>query len=266
MDKLCLNWSGYDANIREHFRKLREDQRLSDVTLVSDDGQHIQAHKIILSTGSNFFADIFMRTNHSNMLVYLKGISSDKLEPVIDYIYNGEVFITQEQVEVFMETGKELLVKDLEGELSGIAENTTEIGQRYDNYKDEKIFTDTVGEDYDTVANVGEEIIQPKTINEVCQEIYEMMGKNEGVWKCRICGKTGTHKQTIKNHAEIHMEGISYSCHVCSKTFSNRNCLNVHISGIHSELFSCDICGKTGMNRKSYRKHKQRTRGCKGSV
>ena len=76
MDKFCLNWNGYDANIREYFKKLREDQRLFDVTLVTDDGQHIQAHKIILSAGSNFFSDIFVKSNHSNMLVYLKGITS----------------------------------------------------------------------------------------------------------------------------------------------------------------------------------------------
>merc|ERR1719209_599159 len=126
MDKFCLNWNGYDANIREHFKKLREDQRLFDVTLVTDDGQHIQAHKIILSAGSDFFSDIFMKSNHSNMLVYLKGISSDKLEPLIDFIYNGEVFITQEQVKVFIETGKELLVKGLEGEMTGMEENTNE--------------------------------------------------------------------------------------------------------------------------------------------
>merc|ERR1719153_490290 len=126
LDKFFLNWDGYDANCREYFRKIRDDQRIFDVTLVTDDGQHIQAHKIILSAGSNFFADIFMKSNHSNILVYLKGISRDKLEPVIDFIYNGEVFITQEQLQVFIEAGKELLVKGLEGELTGIAENTTE--------------------------------------------------------------------------------------------------------------------------------------------
>ena len=74
MDKFCLNWSAFDANIRECFRQLRENQRLFDVTLVTDDGQHMQAHKVVLSAGSNFFRNIFMKGNHSNMLVYLKGI------------------------------------------------------------------------------------------------------------------------------------------------------------------------------------------------
>jgi len=113
MDKFCLNWNGYDTNIRESFRKLREDQRLFDVTLVTDDGQHIQAHKIILSAGSIFFSDIFMKSNNSNMLVYLKGICSDTLEPVIDFIYNGEPFTTQEKLKEFIEAGKELQVKGL---------------------------------------------------------------------------------------------------------------------------------------------------------
>ena len=63
MDKFCLNWNGFDENIREYFKKLRCEQRLFDVTLVTEDGQQLQAHKIILSAGSNFFNDIFMNSN-----------------------------------------------------------------------------------------------------------------------------------------------------------------------------------------------------------
>ena len=48
-----MKWNEFDTNIREYLRILREDQRLFDVTLVTDDGQHIQAHKVILSAGSN---------------------------------------------------------------------------------------------------------------------------------------------------------------------------------------------------------------------
>merc|ERR1719158_913603 len=124
MDKIFLNWNSFEKNIREYFRKLRKGNRLFDVTLVTEDGHHMQAHKIILSAGSHFFNDIFQKTNHTNMLVYLKGISSENLEPVMDFIYNGELFITQEQIKMFIETGKELQVKGLEGELTGISENT----------------------------------------------------------------------------------------------------------------------------------------------
>jgi len=258
MDKFCLNWNGYDANIRESFRKIRENQRLSDVTLVTDDGQHIQAHKIILSAGSNFFNDIFMKSNHSNMLVYLKGISSDKLEPVIDFIYNGETFITQEQLKMFIETGEELQVKGLKGELTGVDENKIKITkkpheyeQNYDNYDTEKVFTDSP-----EVAKMNEANLQ-STNAELSLQINEIIEKNEGVWGCKICGKTATKNSNIRNHAEMHIEGMSHTCHICSKTFTNRPCLSKHVSDIHSELFSCDICGKTGMARIAYRYHKR---------
>ena len=56
----------------------------------------------------------------------MKGISSEKLEEVLDFIYNGEVSIGQEEIKVFIEAGKELQVKGLEGELTGVVENTGE--------------------------------------------------------------------------------------------------------------------------------------------
>ena len=67
-----------------------------DVTLATDNGQHIQAHKMILSAGSNFFSDIFMKSDHTNMLIYLNGISSVELEQVTAFLYNGETSIAQE--------------------------------------------------------------------------------------------------------------------------------------------------------------------------
>ena len=136
MDKFCLKWNSFEENIRNYFRKLREDQRLFDVTLATDDGQHIQAHKVILSAGSHFFSDIFEKSNHTNMLVYLKGINSEKLEQVLDFIYNGEVSIGQEEIKVFIETGKELQVKGLEGELTCIGGNTAEESNSYQDTDD----------------------------------------------------------------------------------------------------------------------------------
>jgi len=123
MDKFCLNWNGYDTNIRESFRKLREDQRLFDVTLVTDDGQHIQAHKIILSAGSHFFSDIFLKSNQTNMLIYLKGINSVQLENLLDFLYNGEASVGQEELKEFLETGKELQVKGFEAYVAGVGES-----------------------------------------------------------------------------------------------------------------------------------------------
>merc|ERR1712179_55178 len=238
LDKFCLNWNGYDANIKESFRKLREGQGLFDVTLVTDDGQEIQAHKIILSAGSNFFSDIFIKNNHSNMLVYLKGISRDKVEPVIDFIYTGEVFIAQDKLKVFIETGKDLQIKGLEGEVTGISENMSEMPINpqekelgHDDHENGKV---TTGSTKNTVAKMDEGKSQLRKNNELDLQIDEMIDMIEGVWRCKICGKTTSTNQKIRRHAEIHIEGMSHACHICNKTFTTRNNLTTHIYRNHS--------------------------------
>ena len=107
MEDICMRSNNSQKDIVNFIRNLRENEKLFDVTLVSGDGQQIQSHKIILAAGSIFFNDIFMKSNHNNMLIYLKGISSAQLEPIIDFMYRGEAFITQDELKQFLETGKE---------------------------------------------------------------------------------------------------------------------------------------------------------------
>merc|ERR1719318_1577124 len=99
---------------------------LFDVTLATDDGQHMKAHKMILAAGSDFFSDVFQKTDHNNMLIYLKGISSAELENIADFLYNGEANIFQGELTQFLETARELKVKGLQGDLQVIGQNEAE--------------------------------------------------------------------------------------------------------------------------------------------
>ena len=279
MAKYCLKWNEFETNIRDSFKKLREDERLFDVILATDDGQHIQAHKMVLSAGSNFFSDIFMKTNHSNMLIYLKGISSDELEPVIDFLYNGEAFIDQTNLETFLGTAKELQIKGLLDKLEGIGENIVDNL----NIRNQNIEHISESENYEKIENqerivnsnteleespdkqdsawVKADFIMPalNTNQEMSTQIKKMIEKIEGIWKCKVCGKTGTKKFNIQSHAETHIDNVSHTCQICSKTVSTRHNLQKHISYIHSELFSCDLCEMTRMNRMAYQNHKRRS-------
>ena len=97
------------------------------------------------------------------------------------------------------------------------------------------------------------------TNNEIDLQIEQMIDKNEeGLWNCKVCGKTLSKKYNVKRHAETHIDGMSHVCHICSKIFPNRPNLQSHIYDNHSELSSCDICGKSGMNRAVNRDLKRR--------
>ena len=53
-------------------------------------------------------------------------------------------------------------------------------------------------------------------------QIEKMIERNEeGRWKCKVCGKIAKRTQT-KRHAETHIEGLSYSCPMCSKSCSTK--------------------------------------------
>merc|ERR1712129_560131 len=201
------------------------------------------------------------------MLIYLKGISSAELEPVADFLYNGEAFITQEYLKTFLATAKELQIKGL---LVGLGENTKKtkktteqseekvnVSENFENIADEVGILDPLEElvasfDNGEATLVKTDNSRSAMINkdvELDFQIKEIIEKNEGLWRCKLCGKTSTGKSNAQRHAETHIDGVSHACHICNKTFSTRPCLQSHISRQHSDLFSCDICGKTGMNR-----------------
>ena len=110
----CLKWNEFEENIRNSFKSFRSEGKLFDVTLATDDGHQVQAHKVILSAGSDFFKNIFSEYNQSNMLIYLKGISRTDLENVTNFLYNGETLVTQQDLNSFLETAQELKVTGLQ--------------------------------------------------------------------------------------------------------------------------------------------------------
>ena len=68
-----------------------------------------------------------------------------------------------------------------------------------------------------------------QNIEEIDQTIEEMMEKVDGTWKCMTCGKMFKNKCHVKEHVEIHIEGLNFPCQFCDKTFRSRHSLRDHI-------------------------------------
>jgi len=111
-EKFCLRWNDFESNISVAFRELREDKDFFDVTLACDDEQ-ISAHKVILSACSPFFRNILRRNPHQHPLLYLKGVKFTDLQAVLNFMYNGEVNVAQEELNSFLAVAEELRVKGL---------------------------------------------------------------------------------------------------------------------------------------------------------
>ena len=278
MEKFCLRWNEFEFNVKDCFKKLREDQRIFDVTLATEDGQETKAHKIVLSAGSDFFSDIFSRNNHPNMYIFLKGVGQSQLEKITDFLYYGEASIAHDEMQLFFETSKLLQVKGLQGKVQDIGQTIQEelrpqyeytINEEYENVyhgtKNNIVNQETIVESFNPLhGSVNETFeggkIRIKANKELDHQIEEMVEKTEdGKWKCNICGKIATLKKQSKNHAETHIEGLSFFCDICNKACSTRQYLRQHKYDYHTGgVFSCNICDKTGMSRAVFREHNAR--------
>ena len=118
-DNFCLRWNDFAENVSGAFKDLRAENDFFDVTLAcSDSGARtLQAHKVILSACSNFFKTTFrqqMNANkHPNPYIYLRGVNYSDLASILDFIYNGEVNVAQEDLNSFLAVAEELQIKGL---------------------------------------------------------------------------------------------------------------------------------------------------------
>ena len=67
-EKPCLQWKDFKENITFAFKQLRTDKEFTDVTLVCEDGKHIEVHKTVLASSSPFFMEILKIRKHAQLL------------------------------------------------------------------------------------------------------------------------------------------------------------------------------------------------------
>ena len=114
MDKFCLKWNDYEKNLGTAFNDLREQEELFNVSLISEDGSQVEAHKVVLSACSPFFRNIITRNaRHPHPLLFLKGVRHRDLVSLLDFMYRGQVNIAQEDLSTFLSVAEELKVKGL---------------------------------------------------------------------------------------------------------------------------------------------------------
>ena len=107
-EMFSLTWEKFSSHLLEIFKGIKTSGQLHDVTLVCADGE-INAHKLILFGGSNFFQSVLTKSSHQHPLIYLKGIKVKYLQAIIDFVYNGEVKIAEEDLKIQKMISKILL-------------------------------------------------------------------------------------------------------------------------------------------------------------
>ncbi|XP_015363360.1 PREDICTED: kelch-like protein 3 isoform X2 [Diuraphis noxia] len=95
--------SYHSVQLLEDLQSLRKNEVLCDIRLETDDGTIVFGHKNVLVAASPYFGAMFSAFNESNKnLVNMREINSDVLQLIVDYIYTGEILVTNENVQVLL--------------------------------------------------------------------------------------------------------------------------------------------------------------------
>ena len=240
-EKLFLRWNGFQDNVNSAFGLLRNDTDLSDVTLASDDGTQIQSHKVILASSSPFFMEILRKNKHPHPLIFMRGTKTEDLVSLVDFIYNGEVYVDQENLDPFLALAgdlglKGLTTRSLESSNEKADPPTHEIPpERIESVlpnppqknqpmaeEEDTLDTSCISSPH-VVANVELDQLdeQVKSMMEVGENIIRLrIGKDsEKGWLCKVCGKEGR-KWKIRNHIEAkHIRtGTLLPCDLCGNS------------------------------------------------
>ena len=251
-EKLCLNWNNFKESISQAFGDLRKDKDLSDVTLACEDGQQVEAHKVVLIASSPFFLNILKRNKHPHPLIYMKGVKSENLSAMVDFFYHGEANVSQESLKSFLTLAEELHVSDLienqiKQEVFPPSEKETDQSRspiskhQLSLKKDESFETGIVQDTFETTVALATDPTTNNTdIASLNQRVKSMMMSSDNPDRppriCKVCG-IETSWNTMRNHIEAnHITGISIPCDLCGKSFKSRNCLSAHKSQQHRKI------------------------------
>ncbi|XP_073976554.1 uncharacterized protein isoform X3 [Rhodnius prolixus] len=110
--QFCLRWNNHQSTLISVFDNLLESGTLVDCTLAAE-GQYLKAHKVVLSACSPFFEGLFSQHYEKHPIIILKDVTFSELKAMLDYMYRGEVNISQEQLGTFLKAAESLQIKGL---------------------------------------------------------------------------------------------------------------------------------------------------------
>ena len=211
-------------------KELMMNEDFSDVTLVSEDKQHIKANIIILSTCSPVFKDILKKHNKSSQVIYLRGIQHSEMESIMQFIYLGEATFYEERMDEFLAVAKSLQIKGLDESETKFELNINEhsagdpVITLTENLKDQTIISDEIKMQAQQERH-GEDV----NVN--------------GRYDCDQCHKTYSLKGGLKIHKQSVHQGVKYDCNQCDHQFTQRQWLTELIRSKHEDVeYFCDQC------------------------
>ena len=241
-EKFSISWNEFGSTVINTFKNLFSDKHFTDVTLVSEDGKQVKAHKVVLSSCSPFFNKVLLLTPHQQPIIFLKGIKHSELLAIVQFIYLGQTDLAQDDLNQFMGAAADLQIEGLQGNQKPVSKTN------FDTRTNTEIVPqNTIKE------NLGVDIIKNGSIHETPEEWNEQMYyksqrediqvKVNGGYTCDRCDYRTQKISNLKPHQISKHDGVKFVCDQCDRQFSTKTNLQTHKQAKHEgKTFICEEC------------------------
>ncbi|XP_043789514.1 longitudinals lacking protein, isoforms A/B/D/L isoform X33 [Apis laboriosa] len=135
--QFCLRWNNHQSTLIQNFDTLLESGTLVDCTLAAE-GKYLKAHKVVLSACSPYFEGLLSEHYDKHPVFILKDVKFKELKAMMDYMYRGEVNISQDQLAALLKAAESLQIK-------GLSESRTSGSSKTD-FRQQKVVPQTTSQ------------------------------------------------------------------------------------------------------------------------
>merc|ERR1719319_1386065 len=187
----------------------------------------------------------------------MRGLKSEDLVAMIDFLYFGEANVYQENLDSFLAVAEELQLKGLMGSGAEEEEDKNIKPKTKNKPAQQRTYTQQDGitpDIHNSVAKLEPSLPLEGTVavtdytvaadlQDLDDKIKSMMEVSENhtggtsgrARICKVCGKEGK-MANIRDHIEAnHITGVSHTCDICGLASKTRNSLRMHKSTIHAK-------------------------------
>ena len=272
--EFVISNNNFESGATNFIKQIFTDRNFTDVTLACSDDTYIKAHKVILSSKTSFFHNMFLANPHQHPLIYIRGLEPANLKSIIEFIYLGQTMVKSDNLGSFLAAAAELKVEGLtETELGGKKEEPTKEEANDEPTKEKS------SEQCDNAKVVEKSDHLDQYDHE--EEIIEDICSQTKAYACDICKVELSSSYSIKRHKrrvhdsavtedkavitekiikqEIAFTTNTFPCDQCDYTTSKQKYLKAHIS-THEESkpHQCKFCDHSTRRPTDLRKHVER--------
>ena len=242
----------------------------------------IRAHKLVLSSASPVFHDLLKNTPHPSPLIYMRGINTEELQAIVDFVYCGQASVDQKDLAAFLALAAELQLKGLTDhskknqKLRGCEEV---VGQSKKNAPAEDeipkrgvgiIETDNESKTFGRIHNNRDnEMLKTQFEPFLDCEEESPPSKSPSTMKTRL-SPSSIDGEIFHQQIEVMMsrksdtflydsKKVAWTCNLCGKQGTHgqikRHIEAKHITGVRHK---CALCHKTSKSRYALKVHKKR--------